>query len=100
MARRAADFNCSKCKFQRHCDDANPAPFPMFKIDGVIVIESHTCFLPMITPQSRFLLRMYQHYKNRLLPYEGGLLSQPNYYLEAMEIIARIVEQPDGQNQG
>lgn len=70
----------------------------MFKIDGVMAIESNTCFLPMVTPQSRFLLRMYQHYRNRLLPYPGGLLSQPNYYLEAMEIIARIVEQPDEPN--
>ena len=44
----------------------------------------------MITPQSRYLQRLYGHYKNRLLPYAGGLLNQPNYYLEAMELISAI----------
>lgn len=60
----------------------------MFEIPGVIV--SRTCLLPMITPQSRYLLRLYGHYQNRLLPYAGGLLNQPNYYIEAMEQIASI----------
>jgi len=41
----------------------------------------------MITPQSRFLLRMYQHYKAGILPLSGGLLEQPHYYAEAMEFI-------------
>lgn len=45
----------------------------------------------MITAQSRFLMRMYGHYKNRLLPLAGGLLDQPNYYIEAMELIGSIV---------
>lgn len=44
----------------------------------------------MITPQSRYLLRLYGHYKDRLLPYAGGVLNQPNYYIEAMEQIASI----------
>jgi hypothetical protein len=52
------------------------------------VIESKTCLLPMITPQSRFLLRMHQHYEKRILPHEGGLLEQPHYYVEAMEILS------------
>lgn len=42
----------------------------------------------MITPQSQFLLRQYAHYKQRLLPQAGGVLEQPNYYAEAMEILA------------
>lgn len=42
----------------------------------------------MITTESRLLLRMYCHYTNRILPYSGGLLRQPNHYVEAMEIIA------------
>jgi hypothetical protein len=63
------------------------------------VIESRTCLLPMITPQSRFLLRMYQHYKAGMLPYGGGILKQPHYYAEAMEIIwgeeARMMRELD-----
>jgi len=54
------------------------------------VIESRTCFLPMITPASQFLLKLYRHYKNGVLPHAGGLLDQPHYYAEAMEIIAGV----------
>lgn len=65
------------------------------------VIESATCLLPMITPQSRFLIRMHRHYRNGWLPYEGGLLEQPNYYLEAMELIDSLMKEPnDGRKQG
>lgn len=52
------------------------------------VIESRTCLLPMITPQSQYLLRLHKHYREGLLPLSGGLLEQPNYYLEAMEILS------------
>ena len=52
------------------------------------MIESKVCLLPMVTPQSQYLIRLYTHYKNRLLPHSGGLLEQPNFYLEAMETLA------------
>jgi hypothetical protein len=54
------------------------------------VIESRTCFLPMITPASHFLTKLYRHYKAGVLPYAGGLLEQPAYYAEAMDILAGI----------
>lgn len=89
MSRKAKAYDCATCKWGRHCDDSNPAPTDnWFEIPGVI--KSGTCLLPMITPQSRYLLRLYGHYKNRLLPYAGGLLNQPNYYIEAMEHIAAV----------
>jgi hypothetical protein len=44
----------------------------------------------MITPQSEFLLRMYRHYKAGILPHAGGILEQPHYYAEAMEILTGI----------
>lgn len=78
-------FNCSACSWGRHCDDSNPAPYNKFVIKGFM--ESKTCFLPMVTDESRFLLRLYRHYKNGLLAVSGGVLDQPNYYLEAMETI-------------
>lgn len=52
------------------------------------VIESRTCLLPMITPQSQYLIRLHQHYKNGVLPHAGGLLEQPSYFIEAMEILS------------
>jgi len=57
----------------------------MFEIPGVI--ESKTCFLPMITDNTGNYLRLYQHYKNHLLPFSGGILEQPNLFLQVMEIL-------------
>ncbi|MCK7495180.1 MAG: hypothetical protein MZW92_31865 [Comamonadaceae bacterium] len=79
-------FDCRACRWQRHCDERNPAPFPMFAI-AEIGLESRTCLLPMITDASRERMRLYRHYKNHLLPLAGGVLDQPNAYLEAMEVI-------------
>lgn len=86
MAHNAALFRCDTCSWGRHCDSSRPAPFAKWVIRGVI--ESRTCLLPMITAQSQFLLRLFGHYKQRLLPRSGGLLEQPNYYVEAMEILS------------
>jgi hypothetical protein len=79
-------FDCRACRWQRHCDERNPAPFPMFAI-AEIGLESRTCLLPMITAASREWMRLYRHYKNHLLPLAGGVCDQPNAYLEAMEVI-------------
>lgn len=54
-------------------------------IEGVI--SSRTCLLPMITPESRFWLRLYSHYKKQFLPFAGGILDQPAKYAEAMEVL-------------
>lgn len=45
----------------------------------------------MRSEQSLQFLRLYGHYKNHLLPHAGGLLDQPNVYLQAMEIIEGAV---------
>ena len=89
---QAHRFDCEKCSWGRYCDDdyrwptsRGPAPTELWIIKGVI--ESRTCLLPMITPQSRFLLELFGHYLHRVLPYRGGVLDQPNYYREAMQVI-------------
>jgi hypothetical protein len=61
------------------------------------VIESRTCLLPMITPGTRMMLQLYGHYKSKLLPHAGGLLDQPNYYVEAMEILSERDAQVQGE---
>lgn len=86
MAAQRDQFNCQQCRHNRHCDDSNPAPFPMFVLRE-IGLEARTCLLPMITPLSNQLLRLYSHYKNQLLPHAGGLYDQPAVYTEAMELI-------------
>lgn len=41
----------------------------------------------MVDDDSIELRRLYVHYKNGLLPFDGGLLDQPDYYLQAMELL-------------
>ena len=86
VARDRERFNCQACRFHRHCDDSNPAGYPMFAIPE-IGLESRTCLLPMVTDFSRQLLKSYWHYKNGLLPLAGGMLDQPAIFGEAMEVI-------------
>jgi len=86
VAAQRDKFDCRNCRFHRHCDESNPAPFPMFAI-AEIGLESRTCLLPMITAASHEFMRLYGHYKNRLLPFAGGLYDQPALYREAMEVI-------------
>jgi len=59
-------------------------------------IESDICLLPMVDEQSAFFLRLHVHYRNRILFTEGGLTSQPNRYLEAMEQVEQLI----GMNHG
>jgi hypothetical protein len=86
VAHNADAFNCETCQWGRHCDERNPAPFAKWVIRGVL--ESKTCLLPMVTPQSKLLLRLHEHYENGVLPYAGGILDQPNYFTEMMETIS------------
>ena len=38
-------------------------------------------------------MRLHRHYLNGVLPFSGGLLDQPNTYIQAMEVIdARVSE--------
>ena len=41
----------------------------------------------MITDDSWAILGWHKHYKNGILLKGGGLLDQPNYYLETMTLI-------------
>lgn len=89
VAAERDQFDCSTCRWGRHCDSSNPAPFAKFviQIDGKPFLESRTCFLPMITPESGRFMRLHWHYKNRFLPHAGGICDQSNLYVEAMEVI-------------
>jgi len=41
----------------------------------------------MVTDIDKYMLKLHKHYSKGVLLQSGGLLDQPNYYLEAMEII-------------
>ena len=57
---------------------------PLWTIDGE---ELTVCPKKAITPESFELLNWYAHYKNNLLPVNGGVLDQSAYYLDAMKHI-------------
>lgn len=87
-----SDFNCNKCKRHHHCDVDGEWPdsqgasiINICSIEGVI--ESKVCLLPLITDRSRLFLNLHKHYKNNYLPFSGGLMDQPQLFLEAMEIL-------------
>jgi hypothetical protein len=42
----------------------------------------------MITDAERILLKLHNHYKQGHLLTAGGIMDQPNYYLDAMEQIS------------
>jgi len=65
--------------------------FPRWEIPNVI--ESKTCLLPMVTQQSMMLMKLYKHYSNNILLKQGGILDQPNFYIEAMEILDQKVNE-------
>lgn len=98
VAHNRESFNCQACRFHRHCDDSNPAPFPMFVIHE-IGLESRTCLLPMVTDASRQMLAMYRHYKNGYLPFSGGIMDQPEAFAEAMAIIDSAVSKQEAKGE-
>ena len=45
----------------------------------------------MVSEASHTLIKLYGHYKQQILPFAGGILEQPHYYIQAMEIIDAAV---------
>lgn len=44
----------------------------------------------MITERTVTLLKLFQHYQSRHLFTSGGIMDQPNVYIEAMNVLERI----------
>ena len=92
-------FKCSACN-NKHCDvtgelpgSIGAAPFPIYVIADPAgahlapIIETNVCLLPMVSSDTWFLFRLYQHYKKGVLLHGGGIMDQPNRYIEIMESI-------------
>jgi hypothetical protein len=75
-------FNCDHCD----CDDEHNAGFEKWFIPE-IELSSATCLRWLVTSRSVSLLRLYNQYKQNILPLAGGWLDQPNLFANAMEII-------------
>ena len=76
-------FNCDFCS----CDpETHSAGYPRWVIPE-IGLESSICLRWVVNERSVFLLRLYNHYKNNILPDAGGWLDQSNVFVTAVELI-------------
>ena len=73
-------FNCDNCD----CNDEHNAGFEKWFIPE-IDFGSSTCLRWLVSARSVHLLRIYNQYKQNILPFAGGWLDQPNLFVEAME---------------
>lgn len=99
VLRNRKDYDCAACKWGRHCDDSNPAPYRKFVLKGFM--KSRTCFLPMVTPRASYLIELFQHYQSNHLFVPGGVSSQPHVYMHAMSKLSELAtEAPEGDDDG
>ena len=93
MDRNADHFDCRKCT-NKYCtaepdeawpDSRGPAGFKIYEVRSVG--EFDVCLKPMISAESRALLRLYGHYQAGHLPLAGGILDQPAPFLAAVDVI-------------
>jgi len=95
-------FDCNTCT-HKNCDSdfsrlgsKGPSPYPRWEIVGLG--KFNTCLLPMVTKETEWIFRLHRHYENGVLLRSGGLLDQPNYYIEAMELLdSKLVKDTGGQ---
>lgn len=93
VSQKEKPFNCDDCLYEHHCDregewPGSVGPHPLkgwLTIPGLI--ETDVCLLPMVTNESAEMIKLYSHYKNNILPYQGGLLDQPAFYKRCMEVL-------------
>lgn len=52
-----------------------------------MVFESKTCLKKIPDAKAFAMVSLYSHYQNNILPFSGGLLDQPNYFVDAMSVI-------------
>lgn len=53
--------------------------------------KSRICPRRLITPESRRMLELFQHYQAGFLAHSGGILDQPAKYVEAMRFISGVI---------
>jgi len=54
-------------------------------------IDTNECPVNLVTGDSWGLLDLYSHYSAGFLPFDGGVMSQPQVFADAMRIIAAEV---------
>lgn len=57
---------------------------PVHIINGKPV---YRCPVTLLTTFTRRMMTLNVHYKNGYLPYRGGIMEQPAYYYQAMQVL-------------
>jgi len=95
-------FKCKTCR-ERYCDaerrlpgSLGRAPIPLWVVadpagGDIPLIESDTCLLPMVDESTWYLFRLHKLFEKGVLYQTGGLMDQPNRYIEAMFAIGEAI---------
>ncbi len=86
ISAQAQFYNCSKCRFGRHCNESNPAPAPQWKADGLID-NPYICPLPIVQNWVFDLIRLRNHLKDGINPFAGGILDWPVVFMRAIDVL-------------
>ena len=87
-----------------HDDDGEPFEPPpdalsyWVTVPGAIEFRSRICPLPMPTRSTIELMRLHGFYRDRVLPFAGGLYDQPYIYSQAMQMIQRRLAAAKGRS--
>lgn len=86
-------------KGEHGCDIMSPDP--IYQIDN---IQFHTCPCNYRHPQMDFIMQATDAYDKGILPFEGSLIDQPSYIIEAINVIQSLKAQHQAEeskkNQG
>ena len=52
-----------------------------------MVFESRVCLKNIPDDRAYQMVGLYGHYDKNMLPFSGGIMDQPNYYITAMAVI-------------
>ena len=90
-------FDCRFCndaqKKERGCIEK--AHYPVFDLDGE---QFFSCPVKMMTKTTGRMLRMYKFFKDGFLPNCGGVLEQPQRFLDAIQIIDSELSEIEEKN--
>jgi len=85
-------FDCAHCPNDHHCDESNPHHYDAWAIlfGKEVIYEGRVCPKGTMETFEMQMISDYQHYKNGILPFAGGLYDQPHMAMQCMTIIDQV----------
>lgn len=74
------------------CEHCNCQPGEEWELrHGDLVVRTDTCPAQIVDPDYLGIVHLYGFYRDGVLAYAGGVMDQPAFYLQAMQIVGAIV---------